>query len=107
MSVEQVKAFFAKVKDDSELAQKLKDAQANYKGDKEAAVAAVVLPIAAAAGFKFTVDDFKAAFGNDEGEASEDELDAVAGGGDPNADVAWELLCPLMWDQETINRYKK
>ena len=109
MSVEQVKAFVAKVKDDSELAQKLKDAQANYtgdKGDKEAAFAAVVLPIATAAGFKFNADDFKAAFGNDEGEASEDELDAVAGGGDPNADVAWELLCPLMWDQETIKKYR-
>ena len=82
MSVEQAKAFFAKVKEDSELAQKLKDAQANYTGDKDAAVAAVVLPIAAAAGFNFTVDDFKAAFtvNDDEGEISDDELDAVAGG---------------------------
>ena len=83
MSVEQVKAFFAKVNDDSQLAQKLKDAQAVYTGDKSdkaAAIAAVVIPVAAEAGFNFTVDDFKAAFDtNEEGEASEDELNAVAG----------------------------
>ena len=85
MSVEQVKAFFKKVKEDSELAQKLKDAQAVYTGDpsdKDAAVAAIVIPIAAEAGFNFTVADFKAAFEAEEGEASSDELDAVAGGND-------------------------
>ena len=84
MSVAQVKAFIAKVKEDSELAQKLKDAQAAYTGDKsdkDAAVAAIVIPIAAEAGFNFTVEDFKAAFEAEEGEASEDELEAVAGGG--------------------------
>ena len=85
MSVEQVKAFFAKVKEDSALAKKLKDAEAVYTGDKsdkDAAIAAVVLPIAAQAGFNFTVEDFKAAFdNNDEGEASAEELTAVAGGG--------------------------
>ena len=84
MSVEQVKAFFAKVKEDSELAQKLKDAQAAYTGDKsdkEAMFAAVFIPVAAKAGFNFTVEDFKAAFDtNEEGEASKDELTAVAGG---------------------------
>ena len=108
MSVEQAKAFFEKVKEDSELAQKLQDAQANYTGDKDAAFAAVVLPIATAAGFKFTADDFKAAFKSDEGEASDDELDAVAGGAaiDPEWGVDWEVLCPLMWDEETVNRYK-
>ena len=84
MSVEQVKAFFQKVKEDSELAQKLKDAEASYKGDtsdNEATFAAVVIPVAKSAGFNFTVDDFKAAFDKGEGEASENELDAVAGGG--------------------------
>ena len=83
MSVEQVKAFFAKIKEDSTLAQKLKDAQAAYKGDtsdKAAAFAEIVIPAAAQAGFNFTVDDFKAAYYNNEGEASENELDAVAGG---------------------------
>ena len=83
MSVEQVKAFFDKVKSAETLAQKLKDAKAAYKGDtsdKDAAVAAVVIPVAAQAGFNFTVDDFKSAFAA-EGEASADELDAVAGGG--------------------------
>ena len=84
MSVEQVKAFFNKVKEDAALAQKLKDAQATYKGDtsdKEAAVAAIVIPVAKSAGFNFTVEDCKAAFDKSEGEASEDELNAVAGGG--------------------------
>ncbi len=84
MSVEQVKAFFAKVKEDEALAQKLKDAQEAYTGDKsdkEAAIAAVVLPIAAKAGFNFTVEDFKAVFdNNNDGEASANELTAVAGG---------------------------
>ena len=80
MPVEQAKAFVAKVKEDPELAKKLKDAQAAYTGDKDAAFATIVLPIAAAAGFNFTVEDFKAAFDKGEGEVSEDELDAVAGG---------------------------
>jgi hypothetical protein len=83
MSVEQVKAFFAKVKEDSTLAQKIKDAEAAYKGnasDKVAEFAEIVIPVAAQAGFNFTVDDFKAAYYNSEGEASDDELDAIAGG---------------------------
>ena len=85
MSTEQVKAFFAKVNEDEALAQKLKNAQAAYTGeesDKDAAIAAVVIPVAAEAGFNFTVEDFKAVFdNNEEGEVSEDELTAVAGGG--------------------------
>ena len=85
MSVEQVKAFFAKLKDDKALAQQLKDAQAAYTGDKSdkaAMIAAVFVPVAAKAGFNFTVEDFNAAFDtNEEGEASEDELNVVAGGG--------------------------
>lgn len=83
MAIEQVKAFLAKAKEDSALAQKLKDAQAAYTGDKsdkDAAIAAIFIPVAAQAGFNFTVDDFKAAFDKGEGEVSEDELDAVAGG---------------------------
>jgi hypothetical protein len=84
MSVEQVKAFFQKVKTDPALAKKFNDAQDSYTGDKSdktAAFAAIVIPVAAEAGFNFTVEDFKAAFDNsDEGEVSADELDAVAGG---------------------------
>ena len=69
MSVEQVKAFFSKVKEDSALAQKLKDAQAAYKGDKsdkDAAFTAIVIPVAKSADFNFTVDDFKAFVDNSE-----------------------------------------
>ena len=81
MAAEQVKAFLAKVKEDKALAQKLADAQAAYKGDKDGEFDAVVVPVATAAGFKFTIDDFKAvAAEQGEGEASADELDAVAGG---------------------------
>lgn len=80
MSVDQVKAFFQKVKEDEALGKKLSDAQAAYKGDKDGVVAAVIIPVAAEAGFKFTTEDVKAAFPTGEGEASEDELDAVAGG---------------------------
>ena len=82
MSVEQAKAFFDKLKDDAALAQKLKDAQAAYKGDtsdKDAAVAEIVIPVAAEAGFNFTAEEFKAAF-KDERELSDEEIDAVAGG---------------------------
>ena len=86
MAIEQVKAFFDKVKEDEALAQKLKDAQAAYTGeesDKEAAIAAIFVSVAAKAGFNFTVEDFNAAIdNNEEGEASANELSAVAGGGD-------------------------
>ncbi len=84
MSVEQVKAFFAKVNEDEALAQQLKDAQAAFTGeesDKEAAIAAIFISVAAKAGFNFTVEDFKEVFdNNEEGEASANELTAVAGG---------------------------
>jgi hypothetical protein len=93
MSVEQVKAFFDKVKADSALAQKLKDAQASFKGDKsdkDAAIAEIVIPVAAEAGFNFTAEEFKAAFDKGEGEASADELDAVAGGNRFD-----DFYCPL------------
>ncbi len=84
MSVEQVKAFFAKVNEDDSLAQQLKDAQAAYTGeesDKEAAIAAIFVSVAAQAGFNFTVEDLKEVFdNNEEGETSENELSAVSGG---------------------------
>ncbi len=84
MSVEQVKAFFAKVNNDSELKQKLKDAETAYTGEKwykDAAFAEIFIPIAAKAGFNFTVEDFMAVFdNNEEGESSAEELKAVAGG---------------------------
>ena len=84
MAVEQVKAFFAKANEDEALAQKLKDAQEAYTGEKwykDAAFAEIFIPIAAAEGFNFTVEDFKEVFdNNEEGESSAEELKAVAGG---------------------------
>ena len=97
MSIEQVKAFMAKVKEDEALGKKLADAQAAYKGDKEGAVAAVIIPVAKEAGFNFTVDDFKAAFDNGEGEASEDELEAVAGGYDCTGVGAKSFCVLITW----------
>ncbi len=89
MSLDQIKAFFQKANEDEALAQKLKDAQAAYTGeksDKDAAIAAVIIPVAAEAGFNFTVEDFKTVF-EAEGEASADELHAVAGGGGCNSEL--------------------
>ena len=71
MAVEHVKAFFAKANEDEALAQKLNDAQEAYTGEKwykDAAFAEIFIPIAAAEGFNFTVEDFMAVFdNNDEG----------------------------------------
>ena len=101
MSVEQVKAFFAKVNDDSQLAQKLKDAQAAFTGeksDKDAAIAAIFVSVAAKAGFNFTVEDFKAVFdNNNEGEASADELTAVAGG---------YVSGPVVWCAKIVGEFE-
>ena len=91
MSLDQIKAFFQKVNEDEALAQKLKDAQAAFKGDKsdkDAFIAAVFIPVAAKAGFNFTVEDFKEVFDdNEEGESSANELKAVAGGGGCNDEL--------------------
>ena len=96
MSVDQVKAFFQKVDANEALAKKLKDAKAAYKGDKDAAIAAVIIPIAAEEGFKFAVEDVKAYFEKGEGEASEDELNAVAGGGSGCNSVAYFFKCAFV-----------
>lgn len=93
MAVEQVKAFLAKVKDDADLAKKLEDAQKAYKGDKDAAIEAVVVPVAKAAGFAFTAAEFEAAFNKGEGEASAEELDAVAGGSSDICGIPVDMLC--------------
>ena len=66
MSEEQLKAFIAKVKDDSRLQEKLKAA-----ADTDAVVA-----IAKEAGFSISADDLKI----QKSEISEEELEGVAGG---------------------------
>ena len=85
MSVEQVKAFLDKLKEDAALANKIKDAEMSCKDNtslgKTEFFAKIFIPIAAEAGFNFTAEDLKAAFDDSEGEVSEDELNAVAGGG--------------------------
>ena len=81
--MDNVKKFFAQLKTDAELQKKVKAAQDAYKGDlkDDAKVAeAVLLPIAKEIGLPFTVADFNAYKDAQEGEASDDELEAVAGG---------------------------
>ena len=67
MSEEQLKAFLEKVKADTSLQEQLKAA-----ADTDA-----VLAIAKDAGFSISADDLK----NAQSEISEEELEAVAGGG--------------------------
>ena len=94
MAAEQVKAFLAKVKEDKELAKKLAEAQAAYKGAEADGIAKVVIPVAAAAGFNFTVEDFKVvADEQGEGEASAEELNAVAGGKMCYGDFGTDKIC--------------
>ncbi len=81
MSVEKAKAFVEKLKTDSALAKKLQDAQKAYTGDKsdrDAAIKAILLPVAAQAGFEFTLEELEETFGGEN--LSEEELEAVAGG---------------------------
>ena len=66
MTLEQLKAFLAKAKDDQSIQEKLKAA-----ADSDA-----VLAIAKDAGFIISVDDFK----NAQSELTEDELEGVSGG---------------------------
>ena len=70
MSEEQFKAFLEKVKSDTELQEKLKAA-----GSNEAA-----LQIAKDAGFSITAEDIQS-MQSQSGEASDEELEAAAGGG--------------------------
>lgn len=66
MSVESAKAFIEKMKTDEGFAKKIKECS-----DNEARMA-----FAKESGFNFTVEEIKL-----EGELSDDDLDAVAGGG--------------------------
>ena len=73
MSVESAKSFMEKIKTDEEFAKKVKECK-----DAEARMAFVK-----AEGFDFTVEEIKGI----QGELSDDELDAVAGGGCKALDV--------------------
>ena len=75
MSVEKVKAFFAKAAEDKNLQKKLKAV-----AEREEAMYADLVKIASAAGFEFTTADARKAHAAAVRELSADELDAVAGG---------------------------
>ena len=85
MAIENVKAFYNELEANEELQKKIAAADAAYNGDtgdKKAAVEAIVLPIAKETGFDFTAEEMLEAETavNSEGEFTEDELEAVAGG---------------------------
>jgi predicted ribosomally synthesized peptide with nif11-like leader len=92
MSVQTVRDFWRKVKDDAGLRQKLNAIQ---EKERQATVAAVVM-LAADAGFKFAADEYDAAVKETlvrqhaAGELSEQQLAEVAGGPKTNGgDTAW------------------
>ena len=85
MAIENVKAFYKELEANEELQKKIAAADAAYNGDtedKKAAVETIILPIAKEAGFDFTAEEMLEAETavNSEGEFTEDELEAVAGG---------------------------
>jgi len=84
MSEEQVKVFFAKVEQDEELGRSYKSllkGMADAKKEQDTVLKEIV-EFASGKGFEFTADELKAAsLSSKEGELSEDDLDAVAGGG--------------------------
>jgi len=84
MAIENVKAFYKELEANEELQKKIAAADAAYSGDSEdkaAAIEAIVLPIAKKAGFDFTAEELLSLeIPTKEGEISEDELEAVAGG---------------------------
>ena len=82
MSEEQLKAFVEKVQSDTSLQEKL----------KAAANADAVTAIAKEAGFSISADDLK----NAQSEISDEELEGVAGGGDPMQMVTLTLLSLLL-----------
>ena len=80
MSRDQLNAFLEKVKADTTLQDKL----------KEAADVDTVVSIAEDAGFSISGDDLK----NAQSELSDEELEGVAGGAHTDACV-WETLCKM------------
>ena len=85
MAAENVKAFFEALSREESIQQALKEKELAYTGAKEdweAIVEAIAIPVAKAAGYDFTSDELKA-FEKGmrvEGELTENELEAVAGG---------------------------
>lgn len=85
MAKENVKAFFEALSRDDSIQQTLKEKELAYTGtkeDREAIVEAIVIPVAKAAGYDFTLEELKEFEKGvrPEGELDESELEAVAGG---------------------------
>ena len=85
MAKENVKLFYDALKTEEALRKKLQEKEAAYTGDKndrEAIVAEILLPIAEATGYAFTIEELKE-YESDllsGKELSDDEMESVAGG---------------------------
>ena len=106
MVTENIKAFFEALSKDEALQQALREKELSYTGmkeDREAIVAEILIPVAKAAGYDFTLEDVKA-FEKGmrvEGELSENELEAVAGGVEDwgicvLAGFGWGTMCAVI-----------
>ena len=102
MTTENVKAFFEALSQNESIQQALKEKEAAYTGtkeDREAIVNEILIPVAEAAGFTFTLDEvneFEKSM-QVKGELNEDELKAVAGG-DSIGEVIVETTLPTLAD---------
>ena len=94
MANENVNSFFEAMTKDESIQQALKEKELAYTGakdDREAVIKEVLIPVAEAAGYTFTVEDLKEYEEGKQvnGELNEDELEAVAGG------LTWGLCIML------------
>ena len=85
MTKENIKAFFEALSQDEALQKALKEKELAYTGakdDRETIVETIVIPVAKAAGYDFTLEELKEFEKGmrPEGELNESELESVAGG---------------------------
>ena len=85
MTKENIKAFFEALSQDEALQKALKEKELAYTGakdDRETIVETIVIPVAKAAGYDFTLEELKEFEKGmrPEGELDENELESVAGG---------------------------
>lgn len=109
MSIENVKAFYLKLREDDELAKKLDDAQKAYTGDPAAMFDTVIRPIAEHEGFHFTLEDARAVINATKKshageELTDEELEMVAGGKmrEELRDKLINQACKIVYNAEKV-----
>ena len=106
MTKENIKAFFEALSQDEALQKALKEKELAYTGakdDRETIVETIVIPVAKAAGYDFTLEELKEFEKGmrPEGELDESELEAVAGGVEDwglciLAGIGWGTMCAVI-----------